>query len=521
MKKSIIALSIACAGAFAFADPVVKPDNTQWQEPWFHGLVNPSAVGTLGEVNATWSGLSAEKASVANSKLTLDLDTTDVATLTVGGTTAAADTDTQDRISFTALLTPIAAGELPTAASFGDSVPQTGFALAYTTVSDTTTYQYYAFKGDAWLPLYPAVGTTAPTAESTVVIDVKYWESTRYASYTVGNTTYSYDSTDASLTNVTLTTTDPRNISSIDIKGSGTISAIDGAVQLGVAQLGTRKYGTLAEAVAASDSMVGQEDRNVTVLLANNESVTINNPHTVIEDPNGKAGGTVTPGSQDVEVKVKPTKSKDNVTIAASGAYTLSTKVTSDEALANVTIVLPNANKEVASKVRDANNNVMITIQTATSILTDGAAKPTGAATPTVAGIAGLRDYLNTYANAAYVAGDVSSASIKTALETVPDVSAGSNGLELWKLCAMGITPTTKLQPMGSPAGQKTAGKIKLSLPEIAGATANGDYQVNYGYKLDNGEFQAIVGTLSEFEIPTSTAGTYHFGANIIPNPVK
>ena len=150
------------------------------------------------------------------------------------------------------------------------------------------------------------------------------------------------------------------------------------------------------------------------------------------------------------------------------------------------------SNKEVASTTRSG-TSVAVTIQTATSVLEGATPDGTKALTKDVPE---LRKYLAAHTNEAYIAADVSSASIAAALAATRE-----NGLKLYQSYALGVTPTDSVKPVAVPKDELATG-ITLYIPALVGADPSGDYKITY--KVGN----ATPTATPDVTIPLPAAGT-------------
>ena len=252
MKKLTLALSIACAGALAFAD------TEQWQTSWFTGI-SSSATSLTDLVpsggNGSWANLTTDNAEIDDNALVLDLDDNVEALFSV--TTDATDTKTAQKISVTGVFTPIASSELPSADDMGSSgkKAQLGFAVVATTDDNSaTTYSYQAWVGgDNWVSL----GTcTDKDATTDLTITFAYWDSSVTATFAIKTGDTDVDLGEAATQTLTgnalSVATANYKVSSVACTGSGTLSALSGDAQYAVATLNGRNYGTVADAITAA-----------------------------------------------------------------------------------------------------------------------------------------------------------------------------------------------------------------------------------------------------------------------------
>lgn len=267
MKKPLIALSIVCASALALADI------EQWQSNWFAGIgTGVTSIFDLNPKNGSWSALTEGTAEITtDGALELDLDSGTEATFTVTEGTAE-DTETLQRLTVTGVFTPIAADELLTDTGMAEKGAQVGFAVvsettettsdADDTTPSTTAYKYYAWVGAASTEVsasskvgWVALGA-APSADATteLTIDLAYWTDEVTATFTIkaNGETISLTKSQLTLTGGAKTAANKKTIASVSCTGSGKLTAVNGEVQLGVASVGGRKYGTVDEAIDAA-----------------------------------------------------------------------------------------------------------------------------------------------------------------------------------------------------------------------------------------------------------------------------
>ena len=427
MKKTLIALSIACAGALAFADTV------QYNNSWFSGIKDATDISNLGAVNGAWGGLTADNASVEAGALVLDLDVSDAgeaeeATFTVTDTTVAkaADALPAQGIVMRGVFTPIAAEDLLTGKAMADKGAKVGFAIV-NIGDETDSYKYYAWVGDGseaesasaiadWVDLGEA--TEVATAK-TIVIGLAYGADAVMATFAVGaSEAEAQQLKSAALTGSALTKAlADKVIASISCTGSGTLNELKGGYQYAVAEVAGVKYGTVEAAVEVAQ----KTGDTVKLVRAAEGDVTV-------------AGG---------------------VTIDANGQAAPSVKV--DEAADN--------SKEVAT---DAATRV-VTVQTKKTILED--VKVGSGETPKglMKDEAKFRQYLDKYCGEAYRKANTTADAIKAALEGMKASRA------LWQSYALGVEPEATLKLTQVESDPATDG-ITLALP----VTPTGDFTVKY-----------------------------------------
>lgn len=273
MKKTLITLSFVCAGALAFAD------KEQFNSSWFSGIgTGATSIEALGASNGTWSGLTADNASVADGALVLDLDdgvaeatfaVTDTASAKAPGTLPA------QGIVVRGVFTPIAEEDLLTGKAMAAKNAKVGFAIV-NVGSETDTYKYYAWVGGGstaeqesapavsdWVDLGAASDVT--TAK-TIVIDLEYESESVTAAFAVGAGNLENLEEATPLTNddgLPLTGSArskalaDKVIASVSCTGSGTLKELKGLYQYAVAEAEGRKFGTADEAIAAAQATGG------------------------------------------------------------------------------------------------------------------------------------------------------------------------------------------------------------------------------------------------------------------------
>ena len=389
--------------------------------------VVPTAIG------GTWTTTGCDLVRTASDAVEFDTGDSE---MQLNITAAPADTNTIVRIEVEATLAD--------AVELSDvNTAQTGFAVC--------TNSYNAWNGDEWVALDEVPSGVDDTKVTNLMVEVSYqYPGVRKARFTVGNTVLRQRSNSAEW--IELATTS-NSIAGLGFFGAGTLAKADASVMLGVAEYDGVKYGTLSDAVAAA---------------ASDPSPVIN----VVRDVKGEI--TVPEGAT---VVVRPdesefTPSTEGVVIGTSGAYTIPVNISGG----TVELKLPNSmsNKEIVGTPDHTGSTISFTIQTATSVL-EGA-KPDG--TKALAVNANLRNYLNTHAQDAYVAADVTSKSIENALKEVRD-GENENGLPLYQSYALGIAPTDSVKPV-TVANDDAPDGVSLSIPALNGKTPSGDYEITY-----------------------------------------
>ena len=461
MKKPALALSIACAGALAFAD------NPQWNTAaWITGIgSDASSITSLDATGGSWGDtLTTDNAELTEAKaIELDLDTDDEAVFTVTATTAE---QTAQKLTITGVFTPTAAADLLAGSAMGsgdgNKNAQFGFAVVSTTETSqdessetTTTYGYYAWVGTSgsstpiedWTKI---ADCSDPTAETTVEIQASYWAGTPKVTFTIGNESKTY-----TLTGDAATAAAANKIASVACTGSGTLSTLSGVTGIAVASVGDTTYGTVADAITAATAS-GATDTTVKLEADPDGEVTIPEGKTVAIDDNGKTATIENKGTVDVAVK------SDDIS-KGSGTYTYPLNVSGGTVQASTT----DSSKEVTATVDTEKKEVTLTVQTKASILT-GIQFGNKAVTKDST-ISGFRTFLTANCKDAYEKANTSSDAIKDAL-----AANGVNELPLWQSYALGVTPTTDIKPTNV-TKDTAATEITLAVPAV---TPTGDYTV-------------------------------------------
>ena len=429
---------------------------------------------------------------------TFEFDTSGVAsqyvnnykpTLSVA-TPGPADTNTFVKIDLQVTLEDV--GELP--ASLGNSEPADGLQTAFA----VCTNAYHAWNGSNWVVLDEVPAGVDGSQLTNITVEICYQGkrtigtqgNPRKVRFTVGDTVLKPRNANDPWIELA---TYRDNLMGVALRGAGTVARIDASVMLGVAEYDDKKYGTLAEAVGAAATAGGSSENVgvVTVLRQTDENVSVNGNIAIAD--NGLTKGTIT-AEAGTTVTVKPSAGEfTNAELAGkSGTYTLPLKVSGGTTKVELPVEL--SNKEVVLPTTPgANNTVQVTIQTAASVL--AAATPTGLTAAPTNNIDKLREYLGTHTNEAYVAADVSAATIKDALEATRE-----NGLKLYQSYALGIAPTDSVKPVAV-ANDEDENNITLKIPALMNATGSGDYTVSY--KIGDTEVSA-----GAIKIPLAT-GSY------------
>lgn len=272
MKRTFVALSVACASAWAWAD------NPQFRTEWFSGIgPGATSISDMKATNGTWAFPQVEDvAAVANGALVLDLDADEEATFTVGNDLG--ETGTCRRVMVTGAFTPITKADLPSGAEMAQKEAQVGFAV----VDEGAATNCYAWVGktgssescDDWEKMASATVDGSPVC---VTIELDYWKANVVTStfHVVGATTvveattedkkdFSFPLTGAALTSALK----DRLVKSVSCTGSGTVQKLSGDYQHVVAKVGDTAYGTYDDAIKATTDgtivKVRDADGNVT-----------------------------------------------------------------------------------------------------------------------------------------------------------------------------------------------------------------------------------------------------------------
>lgn len=439
MKKTLIALSFVCAGALAFAD------NPQYNSGWFSSIgTGATSIEALGASNGTWSGLTADNASVADGALVLDLDETDAGVAeeaTFAIASAADESGTAQTLSVTGIFNPISAGDLLSGAKMNEKSAQVGFAVVGAESEGEMTYTYYAWVGATggataaadWVELSELGAVADPEASTALTIELNYWDANAMtATFKVGDKSATKTLTSAAAQN--------KKIASVSCTGSGTLSALNGAYQYAVAEADSKRYPTVEAAVASGAS-------EVKLLKAANGAVTVSGCCVTI-DPNGNASPTVT-------VDEAADNSKEAKPDDATGLVTVQTKKTILEGV----------------KVGTAEKGLM-------------------------SNEAGFRTFLNKHCKAAYTKVNTRADDIKTVLETQNKTS----GRTLWQSYALGVEPDAvlKLTQAESDTDPK---KITLKFP----GTPSGDFTIKYTVATVNGTTSETSTEAGVVKVPLAT----------------
>ena len=252
MKKTLLALSVACASAFAFGD------SAQWTSSWIKGIgANASAIDSLDTTGGSWSDGLSSAATFANSTLTIETDEEIAFTVS---SEAAATAKTAQKITVKGVFAPCSASDLATGSEMNEKGAQIGFAVVSGTDENSTTiYTYYAWVGktggstaiDDWVSL----GTCADSEKETdLTVELSYWGGTPKATFSIKNdgTAVTIAEATKTLTSTAATSeTATLKVGSVACTGSGTLTALDGVAGVAVATVGDVAYATVDDAIAA------------------------------------------------------------------------------------------------------------------------------------------------------------------------------------------------------------------------------------------------------------------------------
>ncbi len=464
MKKLLLGLSLLSLGAALYAD------QEQWQLNWFRGIGdNPVSISNLDSVNGSWSGLTADNAALTSKKLVLDVGAGEA--VSFSPTAVAADSATAQQVTIKAVCTPIVAAKLPTDATMAQNGAQVGFALQD---DGDGTYSYVGWVGSGWVTLGDAPAAVVDT-ELTVKVSLAYWTSAVSATFSVGGVVVGNAQT------VTAAAKGNGRISGIGCMGSGTIAAIDGDAQYGVASVGGRKYGTADAAIQAAQS--GQ-----TVNVEREVQGEVKAKEGVIIADNGYVNGGIDV-SDVTEVKIAPQVEvfEQAGVIGASGVYNLTVTVDKSKA----TLVLPGeiGNYKQATVLDPiAGGKSQVRLETKDEFIPGSAANR-----------GKMRTFLATHANAAYVAPTATDTTLNAAL------AATVGNVTLAQAYALGINPSDSIAPQPVQAGGEESGYVALSIPAIGQQEwADNDYTVSYSvYRGDT----LVKSELTAPKVPVSGEG--------------
>ena len=477
MKKPLIVASVVCACAFAA--------NASF-DSWFTGInTGATTANNLNASSGTWTfDTTHGDFEVNNDVLEFDLDEGYAVAYNVDATVAP-DTNTVTTVTVSGVFTPVKSAELPDQNTMNGRDAQVGFVICDT----GSATSYYAWVGGVnWIALSNANVTPDTTGTTKLIVAFDYSHRDGNANYVTfsiekNGTAYALAALvdGNSVTRFTMTSTQGAALSQvagISCYGSGSLSAADGDVEIGVAEVNGVKYASLADAnTAATGGGTILVDRRTT------ETVTLSSGVT-ISDPGKNASGATLTLPDNATVTVIATADEANNGVSGSCAVPLNFSAGSG---ATVNITLPGTiatTKEVVpGSVNVSGNTATYSIQTLASILT--AANP-GGNKALSANVSKLRTFIA--ADEALVAvdaaADVTTASIQTALQ-----ANGSNGIPKWESYVLGIAPTASIKPVPAPAGDTDTDAITLAIPAISTSNYSGDYGV--GFKVGTGTVQS------------------------------
>jgi len=464
MKKLIIALSIACAGASgAFAEAFDRGEYEQWQTPWFNGIgVNPTA-SSLDPTNGSWT-LPSSGYKIEEKKLVLD-GSQDVS-FTIGNAYAV-DSNTIVEVTATAKFAPV----LPT-----DLTIPTDAKVAFAVVKDGSDLSYRAWVvgQEKWQTLGD-IGPAETEEEITVLIQLN--NRSHYATFSVNGET---SAAEIGIPN------DVPNPTGFTITGCGTVASVDGEVQYNVAKIGDKGYATLEDAFDAAN-----DGDTVSVVRETEEYVSLPTGKKITIADNGNVKGNINV-PQGVTVEVKPTYeeltfSSQTGTKGESGRYLLNSFSLSGSG--TVKVVLPQEMepyKEVYGDVEYSGWGALFNVRTKNSIL--------NSALESIQDLGGLnnndtlRDYLTTNLQA-YVAAQANKTDIAAGLTNVAKaVSEGGNGFALYEIFLLDIAPEAKVGIVNPPAGDTQANAIGISFPFPIRSEYSDTYKIRYNKNFGKGE---------------------------------
>ena len=532
MKKTIAFASAVCAFACvlnALADDAVPP----YYLEWFDAVGASATADNLDPSNGTWTVGTGTKTFDADAGFSFELDADQVVLFTPEQN-AAPDTGTVTRVEVMSYFPPIvcaAASELPSASDMRGASAQIGFAaVAVTNEAYEATFSYYAWVGgDNWIQLTGATPNDEDEVATTLVADFDY----RGATPTVTFSIVTNGAENVAITNVLnsgeaveITSTaasSAQQIAHVRCDGNGNIKSLSASIAQAIAEMGGKKYLSLAEVVAAVSTAA---DRTITMLAETPEDVTLTDGAT-ITNANGYVTGKITAGEGST---VTIALGADDIDGGRSGSYEVPVK-TAVSGGGSFVVTIPYTNKEIATNEQgqailtlDA-NSIKVTIQTATSVLAN--VKPDTAntdktikATATNGGYTNnaFRVFLAKYVPDAYTNANASAETIADALQNIP---TDSNGLKLWQDYVLGIEPTDSVKPLSPVAGDGDSENIKLEIPDLAGATSSGDYTVTYKVYKDGTEVTGVEQQSADaIRIPTS-GGTGTYTVRVVLTPVE
>ena len=496
MKKPLVFVAAACVGALALHADFTYSD-------WFRAIGDGvTTTNNLMSVNGSWAAFSGDVSW--NSGLVFDLEDNQSLTFTATQGTEP-DTNTVTKVVVNGVFSPAFCLELPSQSDMNARNAQVGFVVAF----DGSATNFYAWTGgESWFKI--SNQDAPPDVENAMTLEATFAytnSSTSYVSFAIrrnsSETSVAYvltNDSQASTFPITSTAANSRRLAGFSCYGSGLLASADGSVGLSVATLSDGvKYGSIADAVAAA----GTSATTVTVVRATSENAAIpSGSNITISDPGEKATGTITVHSG-TTVKVDTTVAQFDP--ATNGVYTIPLKTSGGTVVVNLPTDVAQY-KEVASNVVTA-SGIDVAIHTRSDIVTATAPDGTKALSKNETK---LREFLNTYANAEYVASNATSATLATALQ-----ASGGNGIPLWESYVLGIAPTDSIAPVTAPAGDTDANNITLAIPAIDPANYSGDYSVLYQVVGTSGSV-AETNSPHAVKVPLTT-GTYTIKATLTP----
>ena len=503
MKKSLIFASVACAGVLA-----LHADTTGFTlyKDWFTGIgANAASTNEMDASGGSWAFAVTTGDVTYQNGLVFDLDSTESVAFNV--TDPGADTNTWTDVKVSGVFTPVSTNDLPSNAVMGERNAQVGFVVG---VSDEPATNYYAWvAGGDWVKLIGSPDPSGNTAETetTLLVTFDYTVANaakvRFAILTGTNPVATNFLNSSGDTWLSLTTAQ-RKVNGVSCYGSGKITAADGAVGLAVAEMDSKKYGSLSDAVAAAST----SEKTIDVLRATSENVTLpSGSHITLNDPDANIQGTVTVPAE-TTVKVEATTAQLNP--ATNGVYSIPLKTSGG----TVQVELPDAVKQYKQAVTTVDgNNVIVSLVTKDEIIANVA----GGGKALTADAAELRKFLDKNVNAAYSAAQANATDISAALE-----QNGSNGIKLWQSYVMGADPTAEsVKPVAPPAGDADVSNIKLAIPSIDKTKLSGDFYVQYGVYKNNTLVGSLVDDPASLVIPLSGDPTAQYTIKaVLTSPV-
>ena len=504
MKKSLIFASIACAGAFALRADYVATGFTQYED-WFKGIgAGVTSTNDMKATNGAWDFTGVSVGDVGyESGLVFDLDSAESISFNVTTPEISPDTNTWTDVKVSGVFTPVSTNDLPTQATMEARSAQVGFVVG---ISADPATNYYAWVGGAnWVKLIGAVDPAQNTAETetTLLVTFDYTVANaakaRFAILTgAGSVTTNLLADSSSATWQSLATSN-RKVSGISCYGSGKITTADGAVGLAVADVNAVKFGSLADAVDAGSKISGEAA--IQVLRPTSESVTISGNNIKIYDPGNNVSGTVSvPSGTKVTIAASSAElNTDDSHSATNGIYAIPLNVTGDGTYVVTLPAAVAAYKEVAeTNVEDS--TIFVKVQTKGEFVRE--ITPTGAGKALAANETKLREFLESYTNAAYVAATANASTMGEALS-----ANGDNGIPLWQSYVMGADPTKSISPVNPPAGDTDKSNISLAIPSIDLSKVPGDFTVTYGVYKNGTPVGTAVANPAELKIPVTGDG--------------